>query len=47
MTILSLRDFMKKKDLKKTMNQYDLQRIYNYSIYPRGSKIYLDKGYII
>ena len=28
------------------MNQSDLQRVYNYPIYPRGSKIYSDKGFV-
>ena len=35
---------MKKNKLKNdTMNESDLQKIYNYAIYPRDSKIYSDK----
>ena len=40
MTILNLRDFMKKYTLKNdTMNENELQRLYNYKIYPRDSII--------
>ena len=47
MTILSFEDFMKKYKLKNdTMNESELQKIYNYPIYPRGSKIYSDKGFV-
>ena len=28
------------------MNESDLQRVFNYSIYPRDSKIYSDKGFV-
>ena len=28
------------------MNESELQRVYNYPIYPRDSKIYSDKGFI-
>ena len=28
------------------MNESQLQRIYNYPTYPRGSKIYSDKGFV-
>ena len=28
------------------MNESELQRVYNYSIYPRDSKIYSDKGFV-
>ena len=28
------------------MNESDLQKIYNYPIYPRDSKIYSDKGFV-
>ena len=28
------------------MNEAQLQKIYNYPIYPRDSKIYSDKGYV-
>ena len=47
MKILSFKDFMKKYKLKnKTMNESDLQKIYNHPIYPRDSKIYSDKGFV-
>ena len=29
-----------------TLNESDLQRVYIYRIYPRGSKIHLDKGFV-
>ena len=28
------------------MDKSDLQRFYSYSVYPRGSKIYSDKGFV-
>ena len=38
---------MKKKNLKDdTLNESDLQRVYNYPIYPRASEIYSDKGLV-
>ena len=38
---------MKKYKLKNdTMNESELQKFYNYSIYPRASKIYSDKGFV-
>ena len=38
---------MKNHNLKnETMNEFDKQRIYNYPIYPRDSKISPDKGLI-
>ena len=44
MKILTLKNFMKKYSLKNdTMNESDLQRVYNYPIYPRDSKINSDK----
>ena len=47
MKILNFKDFMKKYKLKDdTMNESQLQKIYNYPIYPRGSKIYSDKGFV-
>ena len=47
MKILTFKDFMKKYNLKnKTMNETELQRVYNYSIYPRDSKIYTDREFI-
>ena len=47
MKILTFEDFLKNYNLKNnTMNESELQRIYNYPIYPRGSKIYSDKGFV-
>ena len=47
MTILILKAFMKKYNPKDdTMNERELQRVYNYPIYPRDSKIYSDKGFV-
>ena len=37
--MLNFIDFMNKYNLKnKTMNESEIQRIYNYPIYPRNSK---------
>ena len=48
MKILTFKDFMIKYNLKKyTTNESELQRVYNYNIYPRDSKIYSDKGFVI
>ena len=48
MKIMNFKDFMKKYNLKNdTMNEIELQRVYNYNIYPRDSKIYSDKGFVI
>ena len=47
MNILTFKDFMKKYNLKNdTMNESELQRIVNYPIYPRDSKIYTDKAFV-
>ena len=47
MTIPKLKDFMKKQNLKdNTMNEFELQRVYNYPIRPRDSKIYSDKRFV-
>ena len=47
MKIITCKDFMKKYKLKNdTMNESQLQKIYNYPIYLRDSKIYSDKGFI-
>ena len=47
MKILNFKDFMKKYKLKNdTMNEPQLQRVYNYNIYPRDSKIHSDKGFV-
>ena len=41
MKILNFKDFLKKYNLKNdTMNE---NKIYNYPIYPRDSKVYSDK----
>ena len=46
--VLGFKDFMKKYKLKNdTMNESQLQKIYNYPIYPRDSIIYSDKGFVI
>ena len=38
---------MKKYNLKNdTMNESQLQKIYNYPIYPRDSRIYSDRGFV-
>ena len=38
---------MKKYKLKSdTMNQFELQRVYNYPIYPGDNKTYSDKGFV-
>ena len=38
---------MKKYNLKDdTMNESELQRVYNFSVYPRVSKIYSDMGIV-
>ena len=47
MKVLNFKAFMKKYKLKNdTMNESQLQRIYNYPIYPRDSKIYSEKGFV-
>ena len=47
MIVLILKPLLKKYDLKNdTMNESDLQRIHNYPIYLRESKIYADKGFV-
>ena len=47
MKILNFEDFMKKYKLKNdTMNQSQLQKVYNYPIYPRDSIIYSDRGFV-
>ena len=44
---LNFKDFMRKNKLENdTLNESQLQRVYNYSIYSRGSKIYSDKGFV-
>ena len=46
MTILNLKDFEKKNFKNDTTNESRIQKIYKYSIYPRNSKIYSDKGFV-
>ena len=47
MKILNFKDFMKKNKLKdNTMNESQLQRVYDYKIYPRDFKIHSDKGFV-
>ena len=47
MKVLNFKNFMKKYKLKNdTMNESQLQKIYNYNLYPRDSKIYSDRGFI-
>ena len=47
MRVLNFKDFMEKNNSKNdTMNESDLQRVNNYPIYPRNSKIYSDKGFV-
>ena len=47
MKVLNFKDFIKKYNLKdNTMNESQLQRVYNYPIYPRDSQIYSDKGFV-
>ena len=47
MKIIDFKDFMKKYKLKNnTMNELQLQKIYNYPIYPKNSIIYSDRGFI-
>ena len=44
---LIFKDIMKKYNLKvDTMKEAELQRVYNYPIYPRDSKIYSDEGFV-
>ena len=47
MKILGFEDFMKKYNLKNdTKYELELQRVYNYPIYPKDSNIYSDKGFV-
>ena len=44
---MNLKQFMKKLNLKdQTMSESDLQKIHNYKIYPRDSKITSDRGFV-
>ena len=45
--ILNFEDFVKKHNIKNdTMNESNLQRVYNYRINPRDSKINSDEGFV-
>ena len=45
--MLNFKNFMKKNSLKNdTLNESDLQKVYNYPIYPRDSKRYSDRGFV-
>ena len=47
MKILNFKDFLKKYNLKDdTMNESELQKIYNHPIYLRDFKIYSDRGFV-
>ena len=47
MKVLNFKDFMKKYNLKNdTLIESELQRNYNYLIYPRDSKKYSDRGFV-
>ena len=47
MKVLNFKAFFKKYNFKKdTMNESQLQRVYNYNIYPRDSKIYSDRVFV-
>ena len=47
MKVLNFKEFMKKYNLKNdTMNESQIQKFYNYPVYPRDSKTLSDKGFI-
>ena len=47
MKVLYFKVFMKRYNLKNdTLNESQLQRFYDYPIYPRDSKKYSDKGFV-
>ena len=47
MKLLNFKDFLKKYNLKNdTMNESQLQKVYNHPIYPKISKIYSDRGFV-
>ena len=47
MKVLNFKDFMKKYKLKNdTMNESQLQKLYNYPLYPTDSKIHSYRGVI-
>ena len=47
MKVLNFKDFLRKYNLKNDIiNESELQKVYNYPIYPRDSKIHSDKGFV-
>ena len=45
---LNFKNFMNKYKLRNdTMNESELHRVFHYPIYPRGSKLFSDKVYVI
>ena len=47
MKILKIKDFMENYNSKNdTMNESELQKIYNYPIYPTDSQIDSDRGFV-
>ena len=47
MKILIFKDFLNKYNLRRdTINESEIQEVYNYPIYPRDSKIHSDKGFV-
>ena len=47
MKTLTFQDFAKERKLKNnTMNESELQRVYNFRICPRDSKILSDRGFV-
>ena len=46
MKMLTFKDFMQYNLKNVTMNESDLQRVHNYHIHPKDSKIYSDKGFV-
>ena len=48
MKVLIFKDFMQKSNFKNdNVNESQLQSVYNYPIYPRDSKIFSDRGFVI
>ena len=47
MKVSNFTDFLKKNNLKSdTMNEKELQRVYNYPTYPIYTKIYSHRGFV-
>ena len=47
LTILSSKDFMKNYNLKNdTMDESEIQRVYSYSVYPKDSKLFSERGFV-